>query len=239
MLISQTFNATGNTENGKPEYQGCLSHSIIHEVVSDSRWEILNGNTAEVYHYNTTNADTPPCSSCGTCDPWTENTVGCGGTFGFPLTVSGADCAAAPAAVCDLTITTCPADFSVVSCDLADITPTSALAHSPGATVITSGQFTTEGGAFTTSNTITSITYQDAVVGNCPKTVTRTFTLNDDCPDVASCNQTITLSDPANHTTITTSGDICIGAQTFDQTGVMVNGKPEYRERSARPVICL
>ncbi|MEZ4934524.1 MAG: hypothetical protein R2788_20655 [Saprospiraceae bacterium] len=88
-----------------------------------------------------------------------------------------------------------PGGIFSVSCDLADIQPTSALAFSAYAAMITQGQFTTEGGTISTTNNITSITYQDAVVGNCPKTVTRTFTVMDDCPATKQCTQTITLDD--------------------------------------------
>ncbi|MEZ4934523.1 MAG: hypothetical protein R2788_20650 [Saprospiraceae bacterium] len=37
------------------------------------------------------------------------------------------------------------------------------------------------------------------------------------------------LGRPAQNTLITTAGDICVGSQTFDQTGNIVNGKPEYQ----------
>ncbi|MEO1258562.1 MAG: MopE-related protein [Bacteroidota bacterium] len=220
-VFSATFDQTGNLVNDRPEYQDLPAGNLFIRW-NITQWEIVIGTTGEVIHFNSTNTLTPPCSANF---PWSTgpNSAGCG-----PITVAGPDCS--PTALnCDLAINSCPVDFSVVSCDLSDILSTSTLAFSANDSSITQTQFIAEGGTFTTANNITSFTYQDELVGNCPKTVTRTFTIVDDCPAGAQCIQTIILDDPSQNTFITTSGDFCIAADTFDVTGNLVNGRPEYQ----------
>src|SRR5690606_26033651 len=61
---------------------------------------------------------------------------------------------------------------------------------------ITEGDFTAEGGTFTEDN-VASITYVDVANGSCPITITRTFTITDDCGQNESDTQTITITTPS------------------------------------------
>ncbi|PTM08597.1 MAG: hypothetical protein DA408_20300, partial [Bacteroidetes bacterium] len=96
-------------------------------------------------------------------------------------------------------VLTCPADpATIAGCSTADIQPTSTLPFSNTLTAASLAELQAEGGDATSGNTITTITYQDAITstaGFCPIVVTRTWTVTDDCPSTQTCTQTFTIND--------------------------------------------
>ncbi len=96
------------------------------------------------------------------------------------------------------TIPTCPPMRTVEGCTTADITnhPNISLGFNTSSTLITSTQFSTEGGTWADNCTPQrSITYQDAAAGTCPIVVTRTFTVEDFGFNTVQCQQTINIDD--------------------------------------------
>src|SRR5690606_39673025 len=66
-----------------------------------------------------------------------------------------------------------------------------------------------------------SITYQDNASGTCPITVTRTFTITDDCGLSASNTQTITIQDTTNPVFDVAPTDITV--ECIDDVPAMTN----------------
>jgi hypothetical protein len=103
---------------------------------------------------------------------------------------------------------TCPADqLTIEGCGPEYLSSASSLPYSTTLQTITEADFTGEGGTVNSGGTITNVTYIDAVSGSYPFTVTRTFTLTDDCPNTVSCTQTFVIND-TTLPTADTPGDI-------------------------------
>ncbi len=124
---------------------------------------------------------------------------------------------------------TCPPNPAVVEgCGVGDIVPTAtALPFTTAITPITLAQFTAEGGSLTDDCPVT-ITYADDESGNCnvgPVTITRTFTVTDECGNEATCDQII-LFDDTTDPVITCPADLTVeGCDQGDLTadGTLVN----------------
>ncbi|TYA58860.1 PKD domain-containing protein, partial [Formosa maritima] len=92
-----------------------------------------------------------------------------------------------------------PNAILVEGCDSEDVINgnVTSLPYSESLITISELQFTAEGGTFTEDN-VATITYQDSSSGSCPITVTRTFTITDNCNLSASATQIITIQDTIN-----------------------------------------
>ncbi|KAA3641301.1 MAG: HYR domain-containing protein, partial [Bacteroidetes bacterium] len=90
----------------------------------------------------------------------------------------------------------CPADqLNIEGCSPEYLNSTTSLPYSTSVQTISVADFTGEGGSINSGGTVTSVTYVDAVSGTYPFTVTRTFTVIDDCPNTAICTQTFIIDD--------------------------------------------
>jgi hypothetical protein len=93
-------------------------------------------------------------------------------------------------------VVTCPplADFE--ACDIDEFNSQTPFPFSATATTISIVDFESIGGIVYDNCNVYTITYQDVSDGlNCPETITRTFTVSDNCGNVIICTQTITLND--------------------------------------------
>ncbi|MEM7105383.1 MAG: HYR domain-containing protein [Bacteroidota bacterium] len=103
------------------------------------------------------------------------------------------------------TIPTCPPSLTIEACGTNDVTADgqTMLPFSSGATIISSGQFSAEGGVWSDNcNPQRQITYQDEAGGvPCGFGIVRVFTVTDFGFNTVSCQQTINIQD-------TTSPDI-------------------------------
>jgi len=125
------------------------------------------------------------------------------GTNTVTLTITDSDLktASCPATVIVLdniapVITTCPVTRSIIGCNTAAITGPSYSTTSASTTYTIFSNATNQGVA-TDNCGIGSliVSYIDAAIGNCPTTVTRTWTISDASGNNATCNQTITVND--------------------------------------------
>ncbi|TPV31557.1 hypothetical protein FJ651_15335, partial [Paucihalobacter ruber] len=91
---------------------------------------------------------------------------------------------------------TAPDDVIIEGCEAADIITQNAtvLPFNTIETTITEAQFLAEGGEFTSDNNVT-FTYIDVQTGTCPITITRTFTITDECDATATAEQIFTIQD--------------------------------------------
>ncbi|WP_317039412.1 HYR-like domain-containing protein, partial [Zhouia amylolytica] len=91
---------------------------------------------------------------------------------------------------------TAPSGYSIEGCSATDvINGTTSLAYSEVEIFINETQFTAEGGSFIESN-VASISYQDSSTGTCPIVVTRTYTITDQCGEIATDTQVVTINIP-------------------------------------------
>lgn len=91
---------------------------------------------------------------------------------------------------------TCPSNPpQIEGCGPEYVILASALPYSTTSQNISVSDFTNEGGSINSGGTITSITYIDVVSGSYPFTITRTFTVSDDCPITTTCTQVFTIDD--------------------------------------------
>ncbi len=126
--------------------------------------------------------------------------------------------------VCELTVirddvvapvVSAPTPINLESCDAADInnaliSGSSDLVYSTTPVTITLAQLNAEGITATDDCNINSITYQDSSDGlTCPVTVTRTFTVTDDCTNSTVVTQLITIDDNTGPT-FTVPADITV-----------------------------
>ena len=87
---------------------------------------------------------------------------------------------------------------TIEGCGHSDIITASSLAFSTVSVVITEAQFIAEGGTVTPPGATTSISYIDVgggSPGNCPFTVTRTYTIETTCPGTIFCVQDWIIND--------------------------------------------
>lgn len=131
----------------------------------------------------------------------------------------------------------CPADqLSIEGCGPEYLASASNLPYSTTVQTISETDFTGDGGSINSGGTITSITYVDVVSGSYPFTVTRTFTVTDDCPNTVSCTQTFVIDDNTPPSADTPSNiDVTCPANVPDPdisvvTGVTDNCVPESCE---------
>ncbi|MCQ0113098.1 PKD domain-containing protein, partial [Zhouia amylolytica] len=95
---------------------------------------------------------------------------------------------------------TAPSGYSIEGCSATDvINGTTSLAYSEVEIFINETQFTAEGGSFIESN-VASISYQDSSTGTCPIVVTRTYTITDQCGEIATDTQVVNIDDTTNPT---------------------------------------
>src|SRR5690606_13883795 len=119
-------------------------------------------------------------------------------------------------------IITAPSGITVEGCVSTDVIigGLTSLAYSETEIIITEAEFLAEGGTYTEDN-VASITYQDNASGTCPITVTRTFTITDDCGLSASNTQTITIQDTTNPVFDVAPTDITV--ECIDEIPAMTN----------------
>ncbi len=110
---------------------------------------------------------------------------------------ANADLSTTPFAQIEILLSiSCPADqLNIEGCGPEYMNSTTNLPYSTSVQTISEADFTGEGGSINSGGTVTSITYVDAVSGSYPFTVTRTFTVIDDCPNTAICSQTFIIDD--------------------------------------------
>ncbi|MEO1263197.1 MAG: T9SS type A sorting domain-containing protein [Bacteroidota bacterium] len=88
-FAQRTFAVEG-VRNGKNFWRD--TDDVFDIEWTGTRWEINQiGSGTPLKHSHPADTPNPPCSSLA---DWTEEDVGCGGTFGFPLLIAGADCSA-------------------------------------------------------------------------------------------------------------------------------------------------
>ncbi|WP_235298656.1 HYR-like domain-containing protein, partial [Portibacter marinus] len=99
--------------------------------------------------------------------------------------------------ITDPTIVTCPPMRALEGCTATDVInhPSISLPYSTVITGTTEAIFIAEGGVASDMCGIDSVHYVDAISGNCPITLTRTFTVFDPCGNSADCIQTIEIDD--------------------------------------------
>jgi gliding motility-associated-like protein len=105
----------------------------------------------------------------------------------LPVIINGGD-SAAP-------VVTAPANVTLEGCNSLAIGTAGYAAFATAQTTITAAQFTQMGGSYTDASTISSVTYQDVQTGTCPKTITRTFRVTDNCNNTGTAVQVFTVRD--------------------------------------------
>ncbi|WP_317174321.1 HYR-like domain-containing protein [Aegicerativicinus sediminis] len=118
---------------------------------------------------------------------------------------------------------TAPEGFETEGCSASDVTSEgkTTLVYSSTAAEISAEQFMAEGGTYVEEN-VDSITYIDVASGTCDITITRTFTITDECGMSATADQTIIVSDNTAPS-FTVPVDITIGCDQ-DSTDLLITG---------------
>ncbi|PHN08019.1 hypothetical protein, partial [Flavilitoribacter nigricans] len=122
-------------------------------------------------------------------------------------------------------VVTGPDDLTVEACDI-----TGGLADYSETPVDISGQEATYGLTITEACTYTT-TYVDTQAGTCPIVITRTFTVTDECLNVGTVLQTITIDDTINPVVTAPDDDtieaceVTIGLTDYSETPVDITGQ--------------
>ncbi|WP_159517808.1 beta strand repeat-containing protein, partial [Sunxiuqinia indica] len=123
-------------------------------------------------------------------------------------------------------VISCPLLDDVEACDISEFNTQTSFPYSETTQPITVAEFEALGGTASDNCNVFTISYQDVSDnGNCPETITRTYTVTDDCGNITTCAQTITLNDytppeftvPADITVY--KDDACNYIVTVDETG--------------------